>query len=54
MKVYVEPDSFNSDYFEVPDDITKEEANEIACEWVCNNIPGFLRRVDNKPFDWEK
>ena len=54
MKVYVKPGSFNSDYFEVPDDITEEEANEIACNWVCDNTPGFLRRADGKLFEWEK
>lgn len=54
MIVYVEPDNFNSDYFEVEDDITEEEANNIACEWVCNNIPGYLRRVDGQPMPWEK
>ena len=54
MKVYVKPGNFNSDYFEVPDDITEEEANEIACNWVCDNTPGFLRRADGKLFEWEK
>lgn len=54
MRVYIEPDSFLSDVFEVEDDITEEEANEIACEWVCNNIPGYLRRADGQPMLWEK
>nr|DAY05182.1 MAG TPA: hypothetical protein [Caudoviricetes sp.] len=54
MKVYVMPDNFNSDYFEVDDDITEDEANEIACQWVCDNIPGILVRADGEPMPWEK
>lgn len=54
MKVYVIPDNFNSDYFEVDDDITEDEANEIACQWVCDNIAGFLKRADGEPMPWEK
>lgn len=54
MKVYVEPDSFNSAYFEVDDDITEDEANEIAGQWVCNNVLGVLKRADGKPMPWEE
>ena len=53
MKVYVEPNCFNSDIFEVEDDITEEEANEIACQWVCDNIAGILKRADGDCFEWE-
>ena len=45
MKVYVEPNGFNSAYFEVDDDITEDEANEIA---------GILVRADGKPMPWEE
>lgn len=54
MKVYVEPNSFNSACFEVDDDITEDEANEIAYQWVCNHISGILVRADGEPMPWEK
>ena len=54
MKVYIIPDDFSSDYFEVDDDITEDEANEIACQWVCDNIARFLKRADGEPMPWEE
>ena len=54
MRVYVKPNFFKSDIFEVDDDITEKEANYIACQWICENIAGVLIRADGKKIDWNK
>lgn len=41
MRIRFYPDTFESDIIEVPDDITEEELNDMACEWVADNIPGY-------------
>lgn len=41
MKVVFYPDNFESDVIEVPDDISEYELNDMACDWVANNIAGF-------------
>lgn len=46
MRVRFYPDDFESDIIEVPDDITEDELNEMACDWVANNIAGFWKVVD--------
>lgn len=45
MKVRFYPDDYESDIVEVADDISEEELNDMACEWVANNIPGFWRII---------
>ena len=46
MRVRFYPDDFESDTIEVPDDITEDELNKMACDWVANNIAGFWKVVD--------
>lgn len=41
MKVRFYPDEICSDVIEVPDDITEYELNDMACDWVANNVCGF-------------
>ena len=57
MRVRFYPDDFESDIIEVPDDITDDELNEIACDWVANNIAGFWNVVDEygrtEKYSWE-
>lgn len=57
MRVRFYPDDFESDIIEVPDDITEEELNEMACDWVANNIAGFWNVVDEygrtEKYSWE-
>ena len=48
MKVRFYPDTFESDIIEVPDDITDDELNDMACEWVADSIPGFWEVLDRK------
>lgn len=45
MRIRFYPDTFESDIIEVPDDITEEELNDMACEWVADNIPGYWRVI---------
>jgi hypothetical protein len=54
MKDYVIPDNFSSDYFEIDDDITEDEANEIVCQWGYDDIAEFLERVKGEPMPWVK
>ena len=57
MRVRFYPDDFESDIIEVPDDITEDELNEMACDWVANNIAGFWNVVDEygrtETYAWE-
>lgn len=57
MRVRFYPDDFESDIIEVPDDITEDELNEMACDWVANNIAGFWKVVDEygrtEKYSWE-
>lgn len=57
MRVRFYPDDFESDIIEVPDDITDDELNEMACDWVANNIAGFWNVVDEygrtEKYSWE-
>lgn len=41
MKVVFYPDDIESDVIELPDDISEDELNDIACDWVANNVAGF-------------
>lgn len=41
MKVVFYPDSIESDIIELPDDISEDELNDMACDWVANNVAGF-------------
>ena len=57
MRVIFYPDDFESDIIEVPDGITEDELNEMACDWVANNIAGFWKVVDEygrtEKYSWE-
>lgn len=57
MRVIFYPDDWESDIIEVPDDITEDELNEMACDWVANNIAGFWKFIgeDGRPLPdpWE-
>lgn len=46
MKVIFYPDDIESDIIEVPDDISEDELNEMACDWVAENIVGCWDVVD--------
>ena len=46
MRVIFYPDDIDSDIITVPDDITEEELNDMACEWVSNNVCGFWKVLD--------
>ncbi len=46
MRIVIYPDSISSDIIEVDDDITEEELNDIACEWVANNVVGYWEVVN--------
>lgn len=41
MKVVFYPDNIESDVIEVPDDISEDELDDMACDWVADNIAGF-------------
>ena len=45
MKVVFFPNDIESDVIEVPDDITRDELNDMACDWVCDNVAGYWRVV---------
>lgn len=57
MRIRFYPDDFESDIIEVSDDITEDELNEMACDWVANNIAGFWNVVDEygrtEKYSWE-
>ncbi len=57
MRVRFYPDDFESDIIEVPDDITEDELNEKACDWVADNVAGFWKVVDEygrtEKYSWE-
>ena len=57
MRVVFYTDYFESDIIEVPDDITKDDLDEMACEWVADNITGFWDVVDEygrpEKYSWE-
>lgn len=57
MRVVFYPDDWESDIIEVPDDITEDKLNEMACDWVANNIAGFWKVVDEygrtEKYSWE-
>lgn len=57
MRVVFYPDDWESDIIEVPDDITEDELDEMACDWVANNITGFWKVVDKygrtEKYSWE-
>ena len=57
MRVIFYPDNFESDIIEVPDDITEDELNEKACDWVADNVAGFWKAVDEygrtEKYSWE-
>lgn len=53
MRVRFYPDDFKSDIIEVPDDITDDELNEMACDWVADNIAGFYEVVEYGRTSWE-
>ena len=46
MKVQFYPYNIDSDVIEVPDDITDDELNDMACEWVADNVCGYYKIVD--------
>lgn len=41
MKIRFFPDDIDSDVIKVPDDISEDELNDMACNWVANNVCGF-------------
>ena len=45
MKIKFFPADIESDVIEVPDDISEDELNDMACEWVANNVPGFYKII---------
>ena len=45
MKVIFYPDDVESDIYDVPDDITEDELSDMACEWVADNVQGFLEVI---------
>jgi len=46
MKVQFYISAIDSDVYEVPDDITDDELNDMACEWVTDNVRGDYVIVD--------
>ena len=52
MKIRFYPDDIESDIIEVPDDITEDELNDMACEWATDNVCGFWKDV--KPWEMEQ
>ena len=51
MKIRFYPNDIESDVIEVPDDITEDELNDMACDWVAENVCGFWEEV--KPWEME-
>ena len=46
MKIRFFPDDIDSDVIEVPDDISEDELNDMACDWVANNVCSFWEEVN--------
>lgn len=57
MRVMFYPNDIESDIIEVPDDITCDELDEMACDWVADNVAGFWKVVDEhgrtEKYSWE-
>ena len=53
MRVIFYPDDIDSDIITVPDYITEEELNDMACEWVSNNVCGFWKVLDRDKVEVE-
>ena len=49
MKIKFYPNDIESDVIEVPDDISEDELNDMACERVADNVAGFWKSVQ----EWE-
>ena len=49
MRIKFFPDDIESDVIEVPDDISEDELNDMACDWVADNVAGFWKEVQ----EWE-
>ena len=49
MKIKFYPNDIESDVIEVPDDISEDELNDMACDWVADNVAGFWEKVQ----EWE-
>lgn len=49
MKIKFFPNDIESDVIEVPDDISEDELNDMACDWVADNVAGFWEEVQ----EWE-
>ncbi len=45
MKIKFFPNDIESDVIEVPDDISEDELNDMACKWVADNVSGFWEEV---------
>ena len=45
MKIRFFQDDIESDVIEVPDDISEDELNDMACDWVANNVCGVWEEV---------
>lgn len=45
MKIKFYPNDIESDVIEVPDDISEDELNDMACDWVADNVSGFWEEV---------
>lgn len=46
MKVIFYPDYMESDVYEVPDDTSEEDLNEMAYDWINNNVGGLWKAVE--------
>ena len=57
MRVMFYPNDIESDIIEVPDDISEDELDEMACDWVADNVAGFQKVVDEygrtEKYSWE-
>lgn len=47
------PNDCKSDIIEVSDDITVDELNEMACDWVLYNVTGFCDKYGRIKYSWE-
>ena len=45
MKIIIYPHDIESDVIEVPDDITEDELNDMACDWVVDNVAGCWKVI---------
>ena len=48
MKVIFYPNDIESDVIEVPDEITEDGLNDMACDLVCDNICGCWRIIEEE------